>query len=129
MANIMMKLGEYAFSLSTAAYQNLQRKTSFRWAAQDRHGQHAALQFLGPGEDTLSLSGEIYPHFRGGTTQVEQMRTQAVQGDPLLLVDGTGRIHGMWIIQDVSEKQPEFFSDGVPRKVEFSLNLRYFGEA
>lgn len=125
----MMKLGRYAFSLNTAAYQELQRSGAYRWAAQERHGQHAALQYLGPGEDSLSLSGVIYPQFAGAVDQVEDMRAEAAQGEPLLLVDGLGRIHGKWAILMVTETQRVFFADGVPRKIEFSLKLRYFGEA
>lgn len=125
----MMKLGRYAFSLNTAAYQELQHSAAYRWTAQERHGQHAALQYLGPGEDSLSLSGAIYPHLAGAADQVEKMRTEAALGEPLLLVDGLGRIHGKWVILNATETQRVFFADGVPRKIEFSLKLRYFGEA
>ncbi|GAB6178395.1 phage tail protein [Desulfobaculum senezii] len=129
MSDIMMKLGRYAFGLNSAAYDQVQRSTAYRWAAQERHGREAALQFLGPGEESISLSGVVYPHFRGGLSQVEDMRREAGQGKPLLLVDGLGRIHGRWVVLNVDETRGTAFADGVPRKIEFTLKLKYYGEA
>ncbi|WP_461210383.1 phage tail protein [Desulfocurvus sp. DL9XJH121] len=125
----MMRLGKYAFSLDGAAYSRLERSTAYRWAVQERHGREAALQFLGPGEDTLSLPGVVYPHFRGGLGQVDDMRAMAAAGEPLLLVDGLGKIHGQWVVTSVAETREVFFADGTPRRIEFTLGLRYYGEA
>ena len=125
----MMRLGSYAFSLDSAAYARLERSTAYRWAAQERHGREAALQFLGPGEDTLSLPGTVYPHFRGGLGQVDDMRALAALGEPQLLVDGLGHIHGRWVVQSVAETREVLFADGMPRRIEFTLGLRYYGEA
>jgi hypothetical protein len=129
MSSILMKLGRYSFSVDTAAFEQLSRSTAYRWAAQERHGREAALQYLGPGADTISLSGVVYPHFKGGVAQVEDMRAEAARGEPLLLVDGLGRIHGRWVVQSVEESRREVFSDGAPRRMEFSLKLKYYGEA
>ena len=128
MQNVMMRLGSFVFTLDGAAYARLERATAFRWAAQERHGREAALQFLGPGEDTLTLPGTILPHFRGGVGQVEALRALAAGGEPLLLVDGLGRIHGLWAVTSVGETREVLFADGTPRRIEFTLGLRYFGE-
>lgn len=123
----MMKLGRYSFSVDTAAYGRFERSAAYRWAAQERHGREAALQYLGPGDETVSLSGVIHPHFRGGLGQVADMRREAGRGTPLLLVDGRGNVLGRWVILSVAETHGVLFNDGVPRTVEFTLNLRYFG--
>ncbi|TIM92331.1 MAG: phage tail protein, partial [Mesorhizobium sp.] len=43
----MMGLGPFRFSLSTAAYQALERSDEYRWVSQDRIGRHPAMQFVG----------------------------------------------------------------------------------
>ena len=86
----MLALGEYRFSISAAAYQELTRAAEYRWAAQERLGRRPARQYLGPGEETISLRGVIHPHYRGGPGQLDRMRAEAAKGEPLLLTGGDG---------------------------------------
>lgn len=125
---VMMALGEYRFSLATAAYQSLDRSSDWRWESVDRIGARPAKQYLGPGEDTVNMRGTIYPHFRGGLGQVEAMRTEANKGEPYLLVDGTGKVWGNYCITNVSETQETFFSNGIPRKIDFTIALAMYGD-
>ena len=124
----MMALGDYRFSLATAAYQELQRTTAYRWALQPRLGRRPSRQFVGAGDETISLGGTIYPHYRGGLGQLDAMRTEAGAGRPLQLVTGTGVVLGQWVIERVEETQRFFLDDGRPRSVEFRLELAAYGE-
>ena len=129
MSETMMALGLYRFSLSSAAYQELRRSNAYRWQTQERLQRLPAQQFVGLGSETLDLKGIIYPHYQGGTKQLDVMRAQAGQGVPLLLVDGLGFIWGQWIILQVDETQTVMLTNGQPRKLEFQLRLaRYGGE-
>lgn len=127
-SDVMLALGDFRFSISTAAYDQLQRSTDYRWSSQDRIGKAPALQFGGPGADTIELPGTIYPHYAGGLGQIDGMRTEANKGKPLLMVDGLGRVCGYWVIEAVRETQGVLFADGVPRRMEFSLNLRRYND-
>ncbi|WP_323119973.1 phage tail protein [Burkholderia alba] len=122
----MMMLGSYIFGLNTAAFQELNRRTEYRWVAQDRIGQDPALQYVGPGGDTISLPGVIYPGFRGGGGQLDKIRVLAGQRLPQLLVDGAGNVYGRWVIEGVEERQSLFAALGQPRKQEFTISLRRF---
>lgn len=123
-ASVMMQLGSFQFSITTAAYQDLRRRTEYRWPAQDLYGRMPALQFTGPGGDTITLTGTIYTEYRGGIGQLDAMRALASRGQPQLLVDGTGRILGRWVIEGIDEGQSVFAAAGRPRKQEFALQLR-----
>ena len=128
MPEIMMALGEFRFALDTAAYDQLRRSDSYRWQGQDRLGRRPAQQFTGHGPSTVELEGTIYPAFRGGLGQITAMREAADAGTPLEMVDGTGRVWGLWCILDLRETQAVFLADGVPRKLEFSIKLVAYGE-
>lgn len=128
MADVMLQLGAYRFGINTAAYQSLRRSTNWRWPGQQRVGQRDGLQFTGPGEDTITLDGVIYPQFRGGTGQLDAMRAEADKGTPLLLVDGTGVVHGQFIIERIDEGHTAFFSAGVPKRQEFSITLQRYAD-
>jgi phage protein U len=123
-----MTLGGFQFAISTAAHDELQRDTAYRWEKQDRLGREPAMQFIGAGEDRVTLSGTIYPHFRGGVGQLDTMRTLAGEGKPLQLVDGLGRVLGPFCITRVTESQSNYVGPGIPRRVDFTLELSRYGE-
>lgn len=128
MPGVMMRLGLYKFSLGTAAYQELTRAASYRWARQERIGTNDALQFTGIGPETVTLRGAVFPTFRGGLDQITKMRLQASIGVPLPMIDGLGKIWGLWVVETVNEKQTVFMERGAPKKIEFDLGLsRYDG--
>lgn len=124
---IMMGLGPFRFSLSTAAYQALERSDEYRWVSQDRIGRHPAMQFVGAGHTSFLLSGTIYPAFRGGLGQLNAMRAIASLGQPNMLVSGLGRIFGLFVILGVDETQTFFLDNGAPRKQEFNIDLKSYG--
>jgi len=125
---VMMALGDYRFGLATAAYTSLSRSTEYRWEEAERLTRAPALQWVGPGGETIELQGMILPHFRGGAHQVAQMRVEAAKGEPLLLVDGRGVVWGLYCVTQVRETGGNFTSDGIPRRIEFQLTLKAYGE-
>lgn len=124
--NIMMQLGSFQFCIMTAVYQELIRKNEYKWPSQHRFGQRPSRQFVGVGDETMQLPGVIYPEYRGGFQQIEAMRNLAARGQPLLLVDGLGKLWGRWVIESIDEKQSLFAAFGAPRKQEFTLSLARF---
>jgi len=128
MPEILLALGEFRFSVDTAAHQSLARTAEYRWPQQDRLARAPALQFVGPGTETVTLQGVIHPHARGGLGQLDRMRAMAGAGVPLLLADGLGRILGKWCIERVEETQTHLLANGIARRQEFSLCLKRYGE-
>ena len=127
MSETMMALGSYRFSIDSAAYQELKHSQAYRWQAQERLQRRPAMQFLGAGEESIELSGVIYPHFKGGLEQLDTMRTEANKGQPLLLVDGLGFVWGQWVITQIDEGQSFLQGNGQPLKQSFQLKLVNYG--
>ncbi len=135
----MLILGVFPFSVNTAAYQQLQRNTSYSWASQGRLGHRVlkhlgvggpAYQFIGPGEETISLNGSIYPQYSGtvGRLSLSVLRLQADAGIALPLVSIGGLLLGRYIIEQIQETNTLFFGDGSPRKIDFTLSLKRYNE-
>ncbi|WP_107497939.1 phage tail protein [Thalassobius sp. I31.1] len=128
MTKVMMLLGFYPFMLDTAAYQQLKRTSTYRWKQQDRIGRKPAQQYVGPGADQITLSGEILPHWKGGYQQLDMMRLQASRGKPLILLEGYGGfVLGDWVILRIDETKSELMADGSPRVIKFSMTLKEYG--
>ena len=128
MSLTMLQLGNYRFTLQTAAYQQLSHTHSFRWASQARLGQRPAQQYVGPGKEQMTLDGVIYPHCHGGMGQVSAMRQQASKGEPLVLVAGTGDVWGQWVIEQIVETWSHCDRQGLPKKIGFRVQLTRYGE-
>lgn len=122
----MLMLGSFKFQLNVAVFQEMRRSTQYKWASQERFGQLAARQFVAPGDDTITLPGVIYPSWRGSGAAMENLRTLAARGQPLLLIDAQGSIYGRWVITGVEETRSVFAAFAQPRKIEFSVTLERF---
>ena len=83
---------------------------------------------MGPGDDRITLPGIVFPDWRGGTSQLDDLRALAAQGRPLRLIASTGEVLGLWVITAVDERQSVFKPDGSPRRQEFSVSIRKFGD-
>lgn len=125
---VMLGLGEFRFEIATAAYQNLSLSQSYRWPEQARISRDPALQFVGRNTGEIDLDGVIYPGFKGGLDQVEAMRTLADTAKPQQLVDGLGRVWGPWVITEIGDTRTVFADDGQPRRIEFRVKLKAYGE-
>ncbi len=120
---MMMTFGTFVFSLSTAAYQQMQRQMDWRHAASARVGARPARQYVGPGEDTITLEGVISVELADNVDVLDDLRALADEGKPQALVEGTGRVYGGYVLVSINETRKELFSDGTPRLVEFQMQL------
>ncbi|MEJ2800887.1 hypothetical protein EC845_1945 [Comamonas sp. BIGb0124] len=121
---MMLCLGQFVFSLSTASYQELQHRTSWKHPTQSRVGARDASQFVGAGEETITLNGSMVPEFAGDPESLDTLRAMGNLGHAWALVEGSGITYGAFVITDLQETKSYFLSDGQARKIEFTLSLR-----
>lgn len=120
---MMLTLGMFVFMRQTLPFQTMQRDAEYRWPSNPRVGQRDAYQFLGVGEETINLAGVLYPELTGGKMTMNTVRLMAEEGRAWPLLDGSGMIYGMYVINKVSETGSLFFSDGTARKIDFTMTL------
>ena len=120
---MMMALGMFLFSLDNLAYQEFQRQTAWRHGKTSRIGTNPARQFLGRDDDTITLPGVLLPGLAGSPLCLDTLRMMGDTGKAWPLVEGTGKIYGLWVIEDLGETRTVFFRDGAARRIEFNLKL------
>jgi len=125
----MLTLGLFVFQLQTVPYQSLQRDVDYRWPANNRVGLRPLPQFLGVNEEKITLSGVLMPEITGGKLSLMALNLMADEGKAWPLLEGSGTIYGMFVVNSVSETHTEFFSNGAPRKIEFTLTLTRVDES
>ena len=126
---MMLTLGLFVFQLQTVPYQSLQRDVDYRWPANNRVGLRPLPQFLGVNEEKITLSGVLMPEITGGRLSLMALNLMADEGKAWPLLEGSGTIYGMFVVNSVSETHTEFFSNGAPRKIEFTLTLTRVDES
>lgn len=121
---MMMSLGMFAFGLPTLAYQDMQRQTAWRHPGNSRVGTRQAFQYVGPGDDTITLSGVLVPELMGRAAAIEELRRMGDTGAAWPLVSGTGEVFGAFVIENVSETGTHHIDNGRARRIEFQLQLK-----
>lgn len=109
--------------------QQLQYQRSWRHAANSRVNRRPSTQFLGPDNDMLTLSGVLMPEITGGRLSLLALEQMAEQGKAWPLIEGSGTIYGMYVIEGLNQTKTEFFRDGMPRRIEFTLSLKRVDES
>jgi hypothetical protein len=139
MAETMMALGDFRFSVRTAEYQSLATSMSWRWAKKDRYGRKPGKQFHGPDSTTKTLEITIHPDSRADVVLFDRLRAMGDAGEPLRLVAGgtalvggvlkqSGADLGLWVIDSLSVADEHFMQDGTPLVRKGSLAISEYGE-
>ncbi len=125
---VMLTLGVFVFKLDTLPYQEFQRQVKWRHPTNSRVGAVPGSQFLGKDNDTITLSGVLLPEITGGTISLALLETMADQGQAWPLIEGTGHVYGMFVVESLSTTRSLFFKDGAARRIEFQLTLKRIDE-
>jgi phage protein U len=121
---MLMSLGQFVFELPSLAYSELTRATAWRHASNSRVGARPARQYVGPGDDTITLTGVLAPEVTGSLQSLVTLRAMADVGDAYAMVDGAGRIFGAWVIERIEEGGSAFTPDGIARRTAFTVSLK-----
>jgi len=116
-------LGLFVFQLPTLPFDELRRRQEWRHARVQRVGARDASQFLGPGDDVVTIGGVLMPGVAGSYASIVTLRDMAAQGDSYPFVDGIGQVWGSFVITALDERRGFLLDNGVPRKVDFALDL------
>ena len=92
-------------------------------------GDMQPTQFLGRDNDSLTLSGVLVPEVTGGRLSLLALELMAEQGKAWPLIEGSGTIYGMFVIESLSQTKTEFFASGMPRRIEFTITLKRVDES
>ncbi len=124
---MLMQLGPFQFRTLAPAPHTLSRSFEYRWQPVERVSRRPAMQYMGPGVESLDIAVTMYPHVTGGMRELEGMRRAGQMGTPYRLVTAAGFHFGLWCITSVSDEQTYLDRKGNPRKVDFTLSIKAYG--
>lgn len=128
----LMALGPHVFEVLPLNYQRIERLTEAQWASVPRLGVRPSRQFVGFGDDPLTISGVLLPGEFGGRSEFEAIRLTQAAGLPVPLVGfGTGtlgRVWGLVIITLISDAQEEIGPDGSGQVLTYDIEVAAYDE-
>ena len=109
-------LGMFVFTRQTVPFQSLDRTSNWRHPTNAIVGAMPKSQFTGKESETVTISGRF---------SIKALELMADSGGSFPLIDGaTFEIIGFFVIESVQETRTEFFGDGAPRAIDFSMSLK-----
>lgn len=121
---MLMALGQFLFTVDVLSFKELQRDRQWKYGSNQVAKGRDSQQFMGSGEDTVSLSGIIYQeHGFGQRQSLDDLAAMADRGHGNMLVDGSGYIYGVYKIDSINETKGFLVDIGVARKIDFSIKL------
>lgn len=120
---MLASLGLFVFDLASFPFAEMSHRTDWRQAKTERIGARAASQYLGPGDESVSLAGAIVPEVAGSYGAIATLKKMADQGEAWPLVDGSGTVWGNFRIVGMDARRRHMLVDGTPRLVDFTLDL------
>lgn len=121
---MQMSLGLFIFSLPTVVFQELEHKREVRHAWNERVGAGDAVQFVGPGAETISLKGVTAHGITHARVSFSILNKMMQSGKDFPLIDGLGNIFGRYVIQSFDVNKSNFAKHGQARNHSYTLNLR-----
>ncbi len=121
---MLAALGMFIFDTDTTLFDELSRRRSWRHGRTERFGARAASQYLGPGDDQVTLSGKLIPELAGSYSSMEKLAEMADTGEAYPLADGLGNIMGSYTIETIDEQHGTLIDNGRARVIDFNIDLK-----
>ena len=135
MGTPLLALGPHVFEIAPLNFQEIERSTKTLWPTISRFGGRPGRQFTGYGEDSITITGLLFPDEMGGRDEYEAIRvTQAAAKPVLMLGWATGssmaaNLFGRVVILNVQDTQSIINRQGFGLKIEFSIDVApYHGD-
>lgn len=121
---MLAALGMFVFNTDSTLFDQLDRRRGWRHGRTDRFGALAASQYLGPGEDQITISGKLVPELVGSYSAIEKLVEMADTGEAYPLADGTGKLFGQFTIENIDEQHQQLIDTGQARQIDFRIELK-----
>lgn len=121
---MLMALGQFVFMPETLSFTEIQRQRTWNFSENAVARGRAKKQFTGTGADAITLPGiVVQEHGIGNRFAIDELAAMADTGQGYVLIDGSGYLYGVYIIESIDETRSILMFNGVPRKIDFTLKL------
>lgn len=124
MSAVLMGWGPFRFEVGRAAYEELTHSAEARWEKHPIIGRRPAPQYLGPGEEVVTLRGTLYTEGRQAVADMVRDLVRAAQGgQAYMLVSADGAIVDLFRLEKARRVESHHLPTAQAQKVEYDLEF------
>ncbi|SON55541.1 Phage protein U [Hartmannibacter diazotrophicus] len=116
-------LGALVFDTRPFNADSFERSSSADIVAKGTMGGLQTHEFMGEGDEEITLTGRLLPFRTGGLTELEIAREMSRQGTQMPLMRGDGLRLGWYAINALDERHDDLMRGGVGFTVDYRLRL------
>jgi uncharacterized protein len=120
---VLFQLGPITIDVFPYNVDSVEREAAADWAHKHQVGRLPGAEFVGEGEDRLTLRGQILPTKIGGLGDLAAMHGLRAAGTPVIAVRGDGAVMGWYAIDHVREAHDLLAPNGVGQVVKYEVRL------
>jgi phage protein U len=120
---MLMQLGALAFEVAPFNTHANDRQAAADYAAKDLLGRRRSREFVGEGDEKITIRGRLFPEVIGGLGGLAVLDAMRASGTAQPLVRGDGANLGWFVIEKVTEKSSLLGRQGIGRLIEFEIDL------
>lgn len=120
---MLYQLGPVSVDVWPFNADSVQSEASADFANKPLIGRRPGYEFMGDGEETLTLSGQLLPTKLGGLDELEALQAMRRNGERMMVARGDGKIFGWYAVQSISESHEMIGFDGVGQVIKHSIKL------
>ena len=120
---MLAALGMFVFAMDTMLFDALDRRRGWRHSRTERFAAMPASQYVGPGDDQVTLSGTLVPEIAGSYSAIDTLAAMADAGEAYPLSNGAGTVYGNYTIDSLEERDSVIIDNGLPRTKAFTITL------
>lgn len=130
---VLYHLGDLQFRTLPFSVGDVAASRAADWAPKDVIGTMRPREYVGPGDERLSLSGVLFPlalaagseghSDGGGLRHLDRLEAMQRAGVPFPLVRGDGRHMGWFVIESVTRGDSRLTAVGIGRQVDYGIQL------
>jgi phage protein U len=120
---MLYALGPLDFEVAPFNTHEVERANSADFAAKDLVGRRKGHEFVGAGDERITMRGKLFPHKLGGLGALGILNALCDSGTPQMLMRGDGTPLGWFLVERVRESSSHLDGRGVGKMIEFEVEL------
>ncbi len=120
---MLFQLGPLTLDTFPMGPDSFSRNSGADLATKPIMGRMQGREFMGPSDQSLTISGQLLPTKIGGLPDLEQLHALSSSGTKLPVMRGDGVMLGWFVIEKVTEQHKDLTALGIGFVVAYSLNL------
>jgi uncharacterized protein len=118
--NVMLySWGPLQFQVWPLNIHEVEHQTASDWAKKEIVGAAIYREWVGEGDDTISVRGRLFPYRIGGLRNLEALETMRRDGITALMVRGDGAVFGWYILEKLARQHHFLGVEGVGKQLDF----------